>query len=450
MTPARADGVAVRIVATSDLLGALVRARTSYGCGGTVGDVAALVARERAAGPTVWLDTGDVAGGPAVSLTGAAPWREVAGLPIDAAAAGNHEFDGGLDALATAARTLRFPLLCADRPVGLPGAMAVETPAGTLGVVGISHPSTELLAPAAPGRRADTDETVTGLADRLRENGARWVVALLHDGVTWWPATGGGTATRTLALQRATAPWARRFDAVLCGHTLGGWVGLLHGVPAGQALPLAAGVVVVDLPDHPDGAARVTAARVVPVDAGGPTGPVVARMRAAGRRIVGVAARPSSTLPDEVEGLARLVARATLAAGAADAAVVPASQLFTQAPIDGAVAGVASGPVSELDIHRLFPFPDDEPSVVSLRSGELDRLVRTHDALTDPANADADGEWWNWARGPAGVAVRDERARTVLVMPFFVPLVQAWLGRPVRAEPSGVSLRTALAGWFAT
>jgi hypothetical protein len=59
-------------------------------------------------------------------VLGVRPSDDVAGLPIAAAAAGNHDFDDGVDAPLAAARTLAFPLLCANVDVGLPATTIVD------------------------------------------------------------------------------------------------------------------------------------------------------------------------------------------------------------------------------------------------------------------------------------------------------------------------------------
>jgi 2',3'-cyclic-nucleotide 2'-phosphodiesterase (5'-nucleotidase family) len=69
--------------------------------------------------PTLWLDAGDLTFGPVTPLLGRRPWDEIAALPIAAVAAGNHDFDDGVDALLDAARSLPFPVLCANVDVGL-------------------------------------------------------------------------------------------------------------------------------------------------------------------------------------------------------------------------------------------------------------------------------------------------------------------------------------------
>ena len=97
----------LRILATSDLGAATWPLRTSYGESGTIAGVVELLERSREKRPTVWLELGDlVVGHPSFPLLGERPWDDVADLPIAAAAAGNHDFDDGLDALHAAAARL--------------------------------------------------------------------------------------------------------------------------------------------------------------------------------------------------------------------------------------------------------------------------------------------------------------------------------------------------------
>jgi len=176
----------VRILATTDLAGTLVPMPTSYGEGGTCAGVVELLEAERERQPTVWVDAGDFTVGPAYPLLGTRPWADMGDLPIDAAAAGNHEFDDGVPALLEATRVLPYPLLCANLDVGLPGAAMVDTGAGALGVIGLTHPHVHWLS-KAPAPAESWGERVGPLARELRSQGARWVVAILHDGVDWWP-----------------------------------------------------------------------------------------------------------------------------------------------------------------------------------------------------------------------------------------------------------------------
>jgi hypothetical protein len=116
-----------------------------------------------------------------------------------------------VDALQAAAARLRFPLLAANADAGLAGTTVVETSAGSLGVIGLTNPRVNALSEGAP---APVETDVGALARGLRRDGARWVVALLHDGVEWWPE-GRGIATRSTRLEGVVRLWAREVDLIL-------------------------------------------------------------------------------------------------------------------------------------------------------------------------------------------------------------------------------------------
>src|SRR5436190_14171005 len=282
------------------------------------------------AGPAVWLDAGDLTVGPVRALAGETPWADIARLPIAAAAAGNHEFDHGVPALLEGAAALPFPLLSARIDVGLPGSAVVETAAGPLGVIGIGHPRNDRLS-GGPAPSPGWERRIAPVAAELRGQGARWVVALLHDGADWWPQA-DGIGTRARRLERATAAWAGSVDLILGGHTLGAWSGRLAGTPAGHAHPFAASVLVVDL--SPDRAAEVRGWVRVPVRVAAPS-PAIAVLDGAAGQIVADNPAPWLSRPDAARYLPRLVARALREASGADAGLAIGSQHATQAPLDG-------------------------------------------------------------------------------------------------------------------
>ena len=238
----------LRILATSDLGAATWPLRTSYGESGTIAGVVELLERSREKRPTVWLELGDlVVGHPSFPLLGERPWDDVADLPIAAAAAGNHDFDDGLNALRAAAARLSFPLLAANVDAGLAATTVLETEAGSLGVIGLTNPRVDALSGGAP---APVETDVGALAHALRRDGARWVAALLHDGVEWWPE--GRGATRSTRLEGVVREWAGEVDLILGGHNFGAWSGTLARTPFAEPNLWAASVVVVDLPDERD------------------------------------------------------------------------------------------------------------------------------------------------------------------------------------------------------
>lgn len=425
--PPRATDVLVRVVATNDVLGTVIPLTTSAGSTGTVDGVATLLAEAQADGPAVWLDSGDFTGGPLWSLGGGRGWDVMCDLPISAAAVGNHEFDEGVPQLLSRAGNLAFPLLCADLDVGLPAVAMIETEGGRIGVIGLTHPAIDRLADAPPSRRDPA--LVKTLAAQLRAEAADWIVILQHDGVTWWP-DGRGTLVRDHRLRAICDGWGTPVDAVLGGHTLIAWSGAIGSTVAAQADAFATSVAVIDLTRE---GARVAGFAEVPS-----TQPrsefrsvAGARLLEAENHIVGeldraLISRPtadrSTYLPDSVAGAIRV-------AGQADAAMLFSSALFTQPPVDGSSSYLRAGAVSRLDVHRLFPFPDDEFCVIELEQGEFAALVKRHDQYAEPANANADDDWWNWNRTPCGVATKKEEPRSVAVQTYTLDLIAEWLTR---------------------
>lgn len=447
LPPARSNTL-LRILATSDLGAALAPLPTSLGQSGTCAGIVDLLERERERQPTVWLDAGDlVVGSPAYPLLGRRPWAEMADLPIAAAAAGNHEFDDGVPALMEAARSLSFPVLCANADVGLPGSVIVECAAGPLGVIGLTNPHIDQFS-LGPRVAEDWPDRVEALARELREQGARWVAALLHDGVEWWPSGGQGgppIRTRSDRLDGLARPWARHVDLVLCGHNLCGWVGELGGTPAGHAYVYASSVLVVDVAPPPNrpvvrGSFRVPAIR--------PARPslVVETTDDAAARIVGESSETWLTRTGARRYLPDLLAEALRSATGAEAALVMPGFHSTQAPLDGAVAALRAGAVSELDLVRIFDAADDRPVVAELRRGEFRAAVDAYEAISDPRARDGDRVWWNWCRMPAGTSAALDDPKTVAVMPPVANRhLGEWLGRDPVYESADVGAREALA-----
>ena len=439
-------GTALRILATTDLAAELIPRRVSWGESGTCAGVVELLERERERQPTVWVDAGDLTVGPAAPLLGRRPWEDIAELPIDAAAAGNHEFDDGVPALLDAARVLPFPLLCANVDVGLPGAAMVDTPAGGMGVIGLTHPYVDRLTEAPPPA-GDWAERVEPLARDLHGQGARWVVAVLHDGVDWWPNLEPGgppTLARAERLADVARPWAGAVDLIVGGHVPDGWVGELAGTPAGHAHVFADSVLVVDLPDGNRARAVVRGwFRVPPLRPQRAT-PAIEALDAAAANVVAESRHTWVSRTGAERYLPELIAAALREAAGTDAGMVLAAQHLTQGSLDGVTAILRAGPVTELDLMWLLGRVDDRPAVVELRPGELAAAVARHDAIADPAARDADLVWWNWSRMPAGVSAENGEPETVAVMPWVAPRLAELLGRDLVSEPATGGARAAL------
>ncbi len=438
--PAALSGTALRILATSDLGATTVPLRTSYGRGGTCAAIVELLERERDRQPTIWLDLGDfVVGSPAYPLLGDRPWEEIADLPIAAATIGNHEFDDGVEALRAALPRLCFPVVCANVDVGQPAAITIESEAGPIGVLGLTHPASDHLSRAP--HVADDPERITAVARALKGDGARWVVALLHDGVEWWPSDGAqAIATRSDRLAATVAPWADEFDLILGGHNFGAWEGTLAGTPAVEPHLFAASVAVVDLAPEP----VVRGVFVVPPIAPTRTTPATEAVTAASVQAVAELADGWLTRTGADRYLPDLMADSLRRATGADAGLVLPAFHAIQAPLDGALGALGPGIVTELDLVRLMGAPGYDPVVAELQPGELAQAVARHSKTADPRNAAADALWWNWCRMPAGTSVGRRPPRTIATIPAVVGHLSEWLEREVDAHPAGMSGRDAL------
>jgi hypothetical protein len=442
--PAAEPGTVLRIVATNDMGAALIPMPTSYGTGGTCAGITALLDRECHRQPTIWLDSGDLTVGAVRSLLGAPPWADIAELPIAAAAAGNHEFDDGVPALLEGAQSLPFPVLCANADVGLLATTMVESEPGAVGVIGLTHPHLDRFGDA-PRLPDDWPKRIHPLADDLRSQGADWVIALLHDGVDWWPnhnSNGCPISTRAERLNSVAEPWAKEVDLILGAHTLGAWVGELAGTPAGHAFPFASSALVVDLP-KPPGRPIVRGFFLVPPVRSNRATPAIDALESAAESVIGDSSETWVTKTGVDRYLPHFVADVERRATGADAAFVP-GQHSTQAPLDGVLAALLAGPVTELDLHRLFNYVDDHLVIVELRSGEFRAAVDSYNATFDPQSHEGDYEAWNSCRMPAGVSVAVDDPRLVAVMHWVAPRLSAWVGRELVGEPTNVGGREAM------
>jgi 2',3'-cyclic-nucleotide 2'-phosphodiesterase (5'-nucleotidase family) len=445
LLPPPLPGTVLRVLSTSDLGAATLPLRASHGEGGTCAGVVALLERERERVPAIWLDLGDfVVGHPSFPVRGERPWEEVADLPIAAATVGNHEFDDGVEAMRAAVARLRFPVLCANLDVGLDPSALVPTDGGPVGVIGLTHPRVDVFTQAPPVV-SDVSERVTALAEALRRDGARWIVVLLHDGVEWWPQ-GAGIDTRADRLDGVAAPWARHVDLILCGHNFGDWTGALAGTPAAEPHLFANSVAVCDL--MPD---RAVVRGIYRVPAVRPTAPSAARdvVEEAAARVVAELPAQWVMLTGAPRYLPDLLADALRRATGADAGLIVPNYHGIQAPFDGVIAALGPGPVTELDLLRLFGSPGMDPVVVELGPGELKAAATTQWLLADPANTAGDALPENWCRLPLGLSAGPRASGTVAMIPGAVPRLSEWLGREVNAEPTGVEVRSAVASVLA-
>jgi hypothetical protein len=273
------------------------------------------------------------------------------------------------------------------------------------------------------------------------------VVTLLHDGVEWWPlepaAGGSPLGTRATRLEAVARPWAEHVDLILGGHNFASWTGVLAGTPAAEPHVFGSSVAVVDLGD------RVTVRgvfRVPPVRpaTSSPAIEAIEAIDAAAARVVAETEHEWLSRTGAAHYLPDLLAAGLRIATGADAGFVLPSYHGIQAPLDGAIAALGPGPVSELDVLRMCADPGYDPVVVELRPGELHAAATAHWAAADPRNTATDALAWNWCRMPAATSAAGDDPETVAVIPGAVAHLSEWLGRTVASEPAGVPARKAL------
>jgi 2',3'-cyclic-nucleotide 2'-phosphodiesterase (5'-nucleotidase family) len=425
----------LRIVCTNDFLSSLAPMRTSYGRlpGGHA--LQRTVDRLREGQPTIWADAGDFSqGGPLSTTTsGVANFSAAAELGIDVATVGNHEFDWDLPHLAEARTDLPFPLICANVDIGLPATALLPTPAGPIGFIGLTHPSVNAFTPFAPTPDPDLAGLVERHAQQLRDKGATAVIVLIHFGVNWSVADDGAHEPDPTPVLELCRPFQDAVDAVVLGHTLGRWAGVVDGVPYAQPWAFGAEVGVIDL-DLEHGDHRV---ELVTVDAESArwTGAGRAAIEQAERTIVGYLDEPLSIDFGRDISLAHYAADALRVAAGTVGAVVPVVGMH-QPAIEGVMYHWPAEAVTESDLSRLWPWTDDRCLVATLSSEELDAVT----AFTAPE------PWLAW--GTSSRLSESGVDATLAVACDYVDWATVQIadlvGRPVSWERVNVRLRDAM------
>lgn len=365
----------LRIVCTNDFLSSLSPMPTSYGRlpGGAA--LRRTVDRLRDGQPTIWADAGDFSnGGPLSTTSGAAlSFRAADELGIEVATLGNHEFDLGFAQLEEELAAVRFPVVCANVDAGVPAATLLETEAGRVGFIGLTHPQVAAFTPHAPAADTDLARIVADHAQTLRCSGAVAVVVLFHFGVDWSVAPDGTHLPDPAPVLELTGPWRDSVDAVVLGHTLGRWAGVIDGVPHVQPWAFGAEVGVIDL-DLRSGRRHV---ELVPVDtehARAWTGPGRAAIEQAASDVIGHIHEPLTIDFGADISLADFAAAALREATAATAAVVPVVGMH-QPAVEGVMYQWPAGPVTEADLSRFWPWTDDRSLIAEVTPAELDAVT---------------------------------------------------------------------------
>jgi hypothetical protein len=201
-------------------------------------------------------------------------------------------------------------------------------------------------------------------------------------------------------------------------------------------------VVVVDLPAA--GAPLIQGIRRVAPVRPERSSAAIEAVRAAGDRVVGTLSEQWLTRTGADRYLPDLLASAFRSATGADAGLALPSYHGIQAPLDGAIAALGPGPVTELDLLRMVAALDYDPVVVEVREGELDTAIEAHWAIADPRNVAGDDLPWNWCRMPAGVSRGDREPASLACIPAVADQLAGWLDRDLAPQPAGVSALEAL------
>jgi 2',3'-cyclic-nucleotide 2'-phosphodiesterase (5'-nucleotidase family) len=417
----------LRVVATHDFCCAYPASPTSYGSLPGGEGLRNTVDVLRAQGPIVRADVGDFAapGALATLSNGEAGFAAAADLGIDVGVVGNHEFEWGMEHLRAHAPETGFPLLCANAPeVGLSPTALVDTGGGVVGFVGLTCPDPGVYV-SAPSLDPDLAGVAIRHAEELRDAGAKWVVALLHDGVDW-RFGGQGYDVHPERFSEICRPWAHAVDAIFASHTLGRWIGQVEGTPVVQPWPFGAelGVVELEVGEEP------RAYCMTPKMGGRWIGAGSELLDEASTRVLGELIEPLSSRSGGPAPLADFFARALREATGVRAAGV--DMLASQPPVDGVLSYLPAGPVTEADVLRLYPWPD--ATVAGEVEGEELRKV---------AQTSWPKPWAAWGfdvsdRGGAGIAT------LVVLEGDAVAHVERTLGRRVEWRRTRVGLREAV------
>lgn len=295
----------------------------------------------------VVLGSGDNTAPGALSLAteGRAAFGFVGAVGAAADTFGNHDFDFGADTARELAAEAPHPWLCANAfrdgerfaAAATTPSTLVETAAGTVGVVGVTHPKTSAINPAAAGIDfTDPVPAVREHAANVREQGADYVAVVSH----------AGHGDERIA--RGTD-----VDAVLGGHIHDVYAEVVAGtgvVRPGRAGRYFAEVTLGDPPTvtvhdvdgtHRDGA--VTASIRKQLAANGLDG-VVATVEAPIERT-----ERAATVAESPVG--NLVADALRWRADADVALSPPGAIRSGDPL--------AGDVTVADLEGLTPYDDD-------------------------------------------------------------------------------------------
>ena len=248
------DLVAVTVVSTNDIHGALIGRVHSWSHGDVVGGAEWLagylnIVREENPEGFLYLDAGDSMQGTLISnyFDGASTIEVLNEMDVAAMAIGNHEFDWGQDVLRARNRQADFPFLAANifyekrhrnprcdhgrRPRWAKPFIVKKVNDVKIGIIGVATPETPTITnPANVSNLVFTDpvEAVNRVLPRAERRGATMIVVLAHIG-GFWPDFEEGIADLACGLD------PDKVDLIVSGHTHSRIDDVICGIPVVQA-----------------------------------------------------------------------------------------------------------------------------------------------------------------------------------------------------------------------
>lgn len=197
----------------------------------------------------------------------------------------------------------------------------------------------------------DLAGVVDAHARELMDSGVEWVVALFHDRVEWRSGKRGYEVQAGRFAERYRS-WADEVDVIFASHTLGRWMGRVEGTPVVQPWPFGAELGVVELAKGREPKTY----GITPETGGRWSGTGSRLLDEASSRVLGEVDRPLSNTSGGPSALVDFFTRALREATGASAAAF--DMLASQAPMDGVLSYLRTGPVTEADVLGLYPWPE--------------------------------------------------------------------------------------------
>jgi 2',3'-cyclic-nucleotide 2'-phosphodiesterase/3'-nucleotidase/5'-nucleotidase len=416
---AKPDVVALRVLSTNDLHGALEPVRDAADSSIVLGGLAVIDAIMDTAGarcrcPTLRLDAGDMLQGTLASTLdhGSTMLAAMKAMGVSVAAVGNHEFDWGQDTLRARLRESAFPWVSAnvfDSATGrrLPwlASHRIVTVGGLrVAVVGYTtkHFKRVIKAEQTSGLVVRSGAaTIRDVLDSVRTLKPDAVILLAHEG-----GSCDGRSCRGEIFELAEELGPGGVDLIVSGHSHTQLADAAGSIPIMQARSNGRAVGIADFVRKPDGGWKV-AVQVVPTTPAGitPDAPLTALVEQAHKR--------AAQQIDRV--VARLRAPMKRARGehALGNFVADAQRNVTRADVaimnnGGVRADLAAGSITFGELFAVMPF-DNRVMVLELTGAQLREVFESALRAGAPA-AHVSGVTVRYdPRRPAGERVKEVR-----------------------------------------